>query len=888
MKRLWRAIAGRLQVRLLLIGSLPLLLATVLFTSYAIFSRQNDLLQRTESFGVRTAEYLANTLDFALFAKDPAVLASTATDIQSVPGILGVAFLDQDRRVLHASPGFPRRAQDFDARDDLGEQAREVGGALLVERVVYARDWGVNDYVTTWEMPRRGNLLGWVVVALDLEEARRAQDTIVVTSVGIGAVVLGSALLMSLVLAGSVVAPVRRLTDVVARLRGGDLGARAQATTSDELAELAEGINHLGETVAQNQRELERQVAQATRDLRATLAELRDKNLDLELSTEKAEAANLAKSDFLARMSHELRTPLTSIQGFVRLLESSLPDAAERNYCRIIDTASLSLMALIDDILEFARLQSGVQRVELAPFDLFDALENTVRLLAPIAHGKGVEVYLEIDRELSDCPVSDVSAVRQIVNNLVGNAVKFTTVGHVQVRCTRLADGWLQILVRDTGVGIAAEQREQIFDAFQQGDSGIARRFGGSGLGLAITHQHVDMLGGRIALDSQLGIGSEFRVELPCRWQSAVPPPAAPQPGTAVVFDSTQIGRDAACALLQRLFREVVCVGSFDDLIDVLASRPIAALNVNWSLSEPVSAQLAVLRHVIDELRCPIAIQVPLAALHEDIPAELVRGQDHVRWLGKPGGLEELRNALWPRLSDRGVAQAADLSGVRVLVVEDNPLSRLLLNKLLARTGCDYLEAADGRAAIEICQARRFDLLLFDLHMPEITGVEALRQLQQPGGCNADTPVIVLTADQALDIGRELSLVRVARVLGKPFDEQLLLETMLTLSGRSGMLPAAWFGSRAELSREAYFDEIDRLLSVVDSALSNGNQDGARESCHQLAGIVAIFRLGELEQLTQLLHSLVRVSDVGRAASMVVQLRIENDAQRRQNRRQSA
>lgn len=888
MKRLWRAIAGRLQVRLLLIGSLPLFLATVLFTSYAIFSRQSDLLQRTESFGVRTAEYLANTLDFALFSKDPAVLASTAADIEVVPGILGVAFLDHERRVLHATPGFPRRAQGFDTGKALGRESLPVGDALLVEREIRVRDWGVDDYVPASAAPGRDSLLGWVVVALDLAEARRAQRTIVISSIGIGAVVLGTALLMSLVLAGSVVAPVRRLTDTVARLRRGELEARALATTSDELAELADGVNHLGEAVARNQRELERQVAQATGDLRAALEALREKNLDLEISTQRAEAANLAKSDFLARMSHELRTPLTSIQGFVRLLESALPDAADRNYCRIIDTASLSLIALIDDILEFARLQSGVQRVELAPFDLFDALENTVRLLAPIAHGKGVELYLEIDRELSDSPVSDVSAVRQIVNNLVGNAVKFTAVGHVQVRCTRLADGWLQILVRDTGVGIAMEQREQIFEAFQQGDSGIARRFGGSGLGLAITHQHVDALGGRIELDSQLGIGSEFRVELPCRWQSAAPPPAAPQPGTALVFDSAQLGRNATCALLRRLFREVLCVGSFDDLIDVLASRPIAALNVNWSLAEPVSAQLAVLRHVIDELRCPIAIQMPLAALHEDIPAELVRGQNHVRWLGKPGGLEELRNALWPHLPDRGVAQVADLSGVRVLVVEDNPLSRLLLNKLLVRTGCDYLEAADGRAAIEICQTRRFDLLLLDLHMPEITGVEALRQIQRPGGCNAETPVIVLTADQALDIGRELSLVRVARVLGKPFDEQLLLETMLELSGRTGMLPAAWFGSRAELSREAYFDEIDRLLGVVDHALGTGNLDGARESCHQLAGIVAIFRLGELEQLAQLLHSLVRVSDAGRAASMVVQLRIENDAQRRQSRKLSA
>lgn len=194
------------------------------------------------------------------------------------------------------------------------------------------------------------------------------------------------------------------------------------------------------------------------------------------------------------------------------------------------------------------------------------------------------------------------------------------------------------------------------------------------------------------------------------------------------------------------------------------------------------------------------------------------------------------------------------------------------------------MEVADGPAAIEVCRRRRFDVILMDLHMPGIAGAEALGHIQRAGEPNADTPVIVLTADQMLDAGRELTGTRVERVLTKPYDEQLVLETVLGCAGRSGALPASWLGSREEVPREAYFDEIDRLLVGIDQALARLDLLAAREDCHQLAGVVAVFRLGELEQQAQLLHSLVRVSDRERAAAMVVRLRIESRAQRRQHR----
>ena len=870
-------IRRNLQLRLLVIGSLPLLLITALLTGYSIHGRHGDILHKVEESGAHMIDYLANTVDFALYSSNLSQLKTTAESIAAVPGIRGVIFLDRQRHVMVASAAFPAPGPDLDLTQPPtpDSAAREIRDVLILERGVYAVPMEVDDYPITAARPPRIPL-GWVVIAMDLTEARRAQHATVVSSIGIGAGVLGTALLMALVLSRSVVAPIRHLTDTVTRLRHGNLAARARTTTHDELAELADGINHLAESVERSQLDLQLQVAQATRDLSLTLDELRTKNQELEIASERAETANRAKTDFLARMSHELRTPLTSIQGFVRLLERDLQDAADRNYCHIIDQAAVSLLAMIDDILEFTKLQIGAENSSAEPFHVLDCIEDCVRLLAPAAHAKGVEVYLDIDPAVPANAIGQPRWLRQILTNLVGNAVKFTPRGHVLVRCAPGPAGELSIVVSDTGIGIDPDQQEQIFAAFVQADTGIARRFGGTGLGLAIAHRHVELLGGTIELLSRRDAGSKFTVRLPLQWQTA--PAPSQLPGQVLVYDVDELGRTSTRSLLQRLFTHVRVLPSFDDLIDAMAGNPPAALVINWALGEPPERQLKSLRHVLEELRCPTIVQVPLNTLHETIPKDLIGTYPHVHWLGKPAGIRDLTAAL--ANTSAPSREPADLRGVKVLVAEDNDFSRLLLATLLERTGCAHQVVPDGRAAIAACNDSKFDVILMDIHMPETTGVGALLQIQQPGMLNAATPVVVLTADRLLDEGRELNRVRVAHVLGKPYDEHQLIAALLELSGRTGIPASEWFGSSDSMPKALYFDEIERLLALTQGALTNGEFASAREACHQLAGIVAVYRLGELEKLARLLHALVRIADVERAVAILVKLRQENLALR--------
>ncbi|MGE3295812.1 MAG: ATP-binding protein [Porticoccaceae bacterium] len=865
-------IRRNLRLRLLLIGALPPLLITALLTGYGIHSRHGDILRRVEESGARMIDYLSSTVDFALYSSNLSLLKNMADTIAAIPGIRGAIFLDGQRQVVVASAALAASTRDLDLNQPLGTAPREMPDVLVLERAVYAVPLEVEDYPPAAGTASPRKPLGWVVIAMDLTEARRAQHATAVSSIGIGAGVLGTALLMALVLARSVITPIRDLTGTVTQLRQGNLAARARVTTRDELAHLAAGVNHLADSVARSQLNLQQQVAQATRDLSDSLDTLRTKNQELEIASERAETANRAKTDFLARMSHELRTPLTSIQGFVRLLERNLLDTADRHYCHIIDQASVSLLAMIDDILDFTKLQTGAETSRAEPFDVVECIEDCVRLLAPTAHAKGVEVFLDIHPAVPASAIGHAKWLRQILGNLVGNAVKFTARGHVLVRCRLTETGALSIAVSDTGIGIGPDQQRQIFDAFVQADTSIARRFGGTGLGLAIAHRRVESLGGTIALRSRPDAGSEFHVILPFQWRSETPPPGLA--GQVLVYDTNELGRNSARSALLRLFADVRTLASFDDLIDAIAEGTPTALAFNWSLDEPPGHQLLSLRHTLEELHCPIVVQLPLHVLHETIPREIVKGHAHARWLGKPAGIRDLADAMAPTAVPSPAS--ADLRGVQVLVAEDNNFSRLLLATLLERTGCTHRAVPDGRAAIDACREQKFDVILMDVHMPEITGVGALRQIQRPGMLNAATPVVVLTADQVLDAGRELGRVRVERVLRKPYDERQLLEALLQLSGRQGALAADWLGSRDSLPREPYFDEVERLVSRIDEFLANADLGGAREACHQLVGIVAVYRLGEIEKLARILHALVRVGDAARATAILVELRREN------------
>ena len=868
-----------LQARLLIVGSLPLLLITTLLTTTNIYIRHNDITTAMNQSGRRMVDHLSRTAEFALYTNNQPLLINMAYSIEQMPNILGIAFLDSSRRMLLSSASFPD-AEAINLALPLGIDPQQYEHFLLFEKPVFSTTIEVEDYPDNEAPPVARKTLGWVVVAMDITTAHKQQRDVVFTSIGIATGVLGTAFLLALALSRSVLIPIRKLTATITALQQGNLNARALVSTGDELSVLATGINHLAESVKRSQSNLEKRVHTATLGLTNALEELKLKNAAFQQATMEAEAANQAKGDFLAHMSHELRTPLTAIQGFVRLLGQSPLDPNDKNYCQIIERASSQLLAIINDILEYSKLQSGTQVVINEPYNLLECIEQVVQLLAPGAHHKGLELYCDFAPNTPALLIGDTMAIRQIMMNLIGNAIKFTEQGHVAIHISITQEtahhNNLVIVVSDTGVGMSPNQQDTIFDAFVQADTTIARRFGGTGLGLPIIKAYIELMGGTIHLDSNLGEGTRCRVILPLAQRLPQPSPTETIPGPILLYDTDEQNRKASHHLLARIVNVIIEAATFDAMIDALAEHNPAALLINWSLNEPEHQQMATLEYALNKLSCPVVVQAPLHIIHEQLPADFINDHPTASFITKPASLGELRSTLLQiELTTTKNHRTANLNGIQILVAEDNEFSRLLLCTLLDRTGCQYRQAHNGREAIDACLDTAFDILLIDLHMPEITGIEAIREIRQTNNPNQNTPVIILTADMLMDVQQTISPLEVDYILSKPFDETQLLQALFQLSGRDGAPAPQMLDSAASIPKQHYFAEIDRLLDHLHEAFTTRDIEAMREFCHQLAGIAAVYHLGDLDEQITLLHSLVRAEELNRIEGIIMHIRLE-------------
>jgi PAS domain S-box-containing protein len=511
------------------------------------------------------------------------------------------------------------------------------------------------------------------------------------------------------------------------------------------------------------------------KSLEAALIEARDH----------AEEANRAKSRFLATMSHEIRTPMNGVLGMARLLGETPLAPDQKTYAEAIRQSGLALLALIEDILDFAKIESGALAIEENDVALRPLIEGVAELLFPRAHAKGIEIATAIAADVPDIVRTDGIRIRQIVTNLVGNAVKFTEEGGVLVSATvesGLQGGGLtlSLTVRDTGIGVPPDKQAHIFEDFVQADSSQARRYEGTGLGLAISKRLVEAMGGSIGVGAAGDRGSVFWAHLPLADAGLrVPPRPLKHKRIALVSCSTVV-RDALRLQLEsagafvteaRSLEAIASKGRCDALlIDALADEPVFP-DVN-ALSIPAVALL------------PAGRRAPLDVLG----AKAIGG-----YLLKPvrqDSLEKRLTAVMRGESELALAPAApeippEHSGaLRILLAEDNPVNALLARELLRRRGHRVHEVTTGEGAVAACAAERFDIVIMDLHMPRLDGVEATRRIRLAECAHGGkrVPIFALTAD-ALEAGRKACLeAGMDGFLTKPVDPAELDAVLATIN----------------------------------------------------------------------------------------------------------
>lgn len=561
----------------------------------------------------------------------------------------------------------------------------------------------------------------------------------------------------------------------------GDVTAIALASLAGALLTLAAihsfTLRRFGRRTRADERELER-LRDEVWELRAA-AEARDR----------AEAASQAKSRFLATVSHEVRTPLNGILGMADLLTATSIDDEQKSYLEAIRASGQSLQSLIEDLLDLSRIEAGRFDVVNERFAIAPLVEGVVELLAPRAHGKGLEIASFVEPDVPAETIGDAARLRQILLNLAGNAVKFTERGGVGLRVARQA-GALTIYVMDTGPGVPVERRESIFEDFEQGDESIARQHGGTGLGLAISRRLIERMGGELSLAQSSDSGSAFVVSLPLAEEAHQPAPDCRMSGNRVLiaspsrFEAPYIGER-----LKSFGADVTyAAGEPQAALAKLGRAPVSAHDivlVDCALGESATLAIAEAARQAGAKRLFILFSpTERRALHSDT----LRRFDG--WLVKPVRCASLLARFVPDAQQRSPERrthdmAPRLGGVQVLLAEDNEISRRVALKHLQRHGARVTCASDGAEAVRQGSELRFDVILLDIRMPILDGLAAARQIRAAELGGRRTPLIALTANAFEADRRAATEAGIDYFIAKPVDPFELIALIETALARA-------------------------------------------------------------------------------------------------------
>ena len=853
-----------IRLQLLLIVMIPVLLIDSLLTWIHINSELEQEENLLRSKAIIVAEQVANASEFNLLSGNYAQIQTQLSQTINSNNILHAAVYDEAEGLIAKA-------------ENKAFKAQLINEYLFHRQVIFTQVLGSSDifdpddYVEEAEIQR----LGSVHLYISRKNLDERQRQIINDGLFLFITTLVVALLLTLAVSERITRPIFKLREHLNSIEKGNLGDIIEQIESNEIGDVQKGFNSMSVALLANRMDLNDRINTATQALKEANADLTNKNLELAEARDQAQNADQVKSQFLANISHEIRTPINGIKGFINLLSHSGLRQEQKRYANIIKQSTQDLSRIINEVLDLAKIESGKIEMHKEAFDLYELVETTRDSLFTVAMEKGIDLFLIIYSDTPQDLVGDASRIKQILINLIGNAIKFTDDGFVSIKVyqDQKQNHQVNILfeIQDSGIGIPAAHHVSLFEAFKQIESDDNRQFSGTGLGLTIAKNLCNIMGGDISVESDSGSGSFFTVSIPLELRDQFPakePTAITQ--STLIYSFDPLAQQELQSLFDRLGFDTHCqliapgtelLQLKNEINDNASSYQTLVIDLRHSFLDPRKL-----------LSPSILAKTKVKLLHYDpafVESELLNDYDFISVINTSNNLRLILEGQPDLIADKNTQSVPAVETRKVLIVDDNRINLTLAKELVELWGHHAFAAMDADEALALFNEETFDLILLDIQMPKIDGIQLMEIMRQQQPI-LKTPIVALTANVMALEKQRLLTAGFDAYLGKPIDEEelhLLLEGQHNSFDKKELYPLnpadqavsieheltlKLSGNNKKLARDVYnmlANELPDYSSQLKNAIDHGNSEELSLIIHKLEGVTCHVGLPRLKQL---------------------------------------